>query len=70
MECFYCKGQMKKGKTSYVVNRKGYHLVLDEVPASICEQCGEPFFEADGVALVQAMIKDLDRNSERLQAHG
>ena len=69
MDCFYCKGKMEKGKTSYVVNRKGYHLVLDNVPAFICMQCGEPYFEPEGVELVQAMIRDIDQKTQALEAH-
>lgn len=70
MECFYCKGKMKKDTTSYVVNRKGYHLVLDNVPAYVCTQCGEPYFEPQGVALVQEMICDIDKKSQALQDTG
>ncbi len=70
MECTFCRGKMKKGKTSYVINRKGYHLVLDNVPAYICTQCGEPYFESEGVEIVQAMIRDIDQRSEALQAVG
>lgn len=66
MECFYCKGRMTKGETSYVVNRKGYHLVLDKVPAYVCSQCGEPYFEAHEVALVQEMIKEIDQKAQAL----
>ena len=68
MECHLCKGKMKKGDTSYVLNRKGYHLVLDKVPAYICEQCGEPYFEVQEVNLIQDMIREIDRKSEELQA--
>ncbi len=70
MECYLCKGKMKKGETSYVVNRKGYHLVLDKVPAHICGQCGEPYFEEHEVELVQEMIREIDHKSEALQATG
>ncbi len=37
---------MKNGKTTYTVNKKGYHLLIDDVPAWICEQCGEPYLKA------------------------
>ena len=70
MECFYCRGAMKKGKTAYTINRKGYHLVIDNVPAYICEQCGEPYFESEGVKLVQEMVHEIDSRTEALQATG
>ena len=68
MVCHFCKGTMQKGKTSYTVNRKGYHLVIDEVPAYICDQCKEPYFDEPGVRLVQELIRDLDRRAEALQS--
>jgi len=26
MQCYFCAGKMKKGKTTYTLNRMGYHL--------------------------------------------
>ena len=51
---------MKKGKTTYTINKKGYHLLIDEVPAWICEQCGEPYFEGDVVDAIQKLVGGLD----------
>jgi YgiT-type zinc finger domain-containing protein len=51
---------------SYTVNRKGYHLVIDDVPAWVCEQCGEPLFEEETVDLVQEMLRAVDIRMERL----
>lgn len=51
---------------SYTVNRKGYHLVIDDVPAWVCEQCGEPLFEEETVNLVQEMLRAVDARMERL----
>jgi YgiT-type zinc finger domain-containing protein len=46
----------QKGKTTYTINKKGYHLLIDEVPAWICEQCGEPYFEGDIVDAIQKLV--------------
>jgi len=70
MECFYCKGTMEKGQTTYTINRKGYHIVIDHVPAYICKQCGEPYFESNGIRLVQEIIHEVDNKTEQLQAVG
>ena len=61
MECFYCKGVMKSSKTTYTINRKDYHLVIDNIPALICNQCGEPYFDESEVRLIQGLIKDVDK---------
>ena len=41
MKCIYCQAQMKNGTVPYHVDRHGYHLTLDKVPAKVCSQCGE-----------------------------
>ena len=28
MQCHFCAGEMKKGKTTYTLNRMGYHLLI------------------------------------------
>jgi YgiT-type zinc finger domain-containing protein len=66
MNCPHCNGPLKPGKTSYTVNRNGYHLIIDDVPALICEQCHEPLFTEDAVRLVQQMIRGLDARRQEL----
>jgi YgiT-type zinc finger domain-containing protein len=70
MECPHCQGSLRAGKTSYTVNRNGYHLIIDEVPALICEQCHDPLFTENAVRLVQRMIRTLDAGREELSAIG
>lgn len=66
MNCPVCQGQLRPGKTSYTINRNGYHLIIDDVPALICEQCHEPLFTEDAVSLVQQMIRNLDARRQEL----
>ena len=66
MECPYCDGYLMPGKTSYTINRRGYHLIIDDVPAYICEQCGKPLFTEEAVQLVQQMLQDLDLHRHEL----
>ena len=62
MKCSFCNGEMKPKKTSYTVNRKNYHLVLDDVPALVCQQCGEPYFEEAEVSIIQGLVKEADKH--------
>jgi YgiT-type zinc finger domain-containing protein len=68
MECPNCNGILEEGKASYVVTRHGYHLIIDDVPAFICAQCGEPLFTEEAVRLVQNMITALDVQRQELDA--
>ena len=68
MKCVHCQGEMKKGTTPFHVDRKGCHLILDEVPAWICEQCGETYFEEREVDTIQDLIVSIEKQAQRLAA--
>ncbi len=65
MKCMYCQGELVQKRTSYTVNRKGYHLILD-VPAWVCEQCGEPLFDEDTVDAIQDILYSVEDKLTRL----
>ena len=66
MNCIHCHGQMKRSKASFHVDRNGYHLVFDTVPAWVCDQCGEAYFEEREGDTVQSTIKGLDQQAQLL----
>ena len=66
MNCTHCHGQMKRSKALFHVDRNGYHLVFDTVPAWVCEQCGEAYFEEREVDAIQNAIKGLDQQAQQL----
>ena len=66
MKCLHCQGEMKKGSTPFHVDREGCHLTLDKVPAWVCSQCGEPYFEAAEVDAIQDMIQSVERKTQAL----
>jgi YgiT-type zinc finger domain-containing protein len=49
----------------FQVDRKGYHLMLDAVPAWVCTQCGEVYFEENEVDTIQDVLKTLDEQTEK-----
>lgn len=66
MECLYCQGKLVKKQVSYTANRRGYHLIIDDVPAWVCQQCGEPMFDEETVDAIQAMLREMDNHLDRL----
>ena len=66
MKCIYCHGKMNRSKAPFHVDRNGYHLVLDTVPAWVCHQCGEAYFEEREVDAIQSVIKGLDQQARQL----
>ena len=52
--CYFCKGRVSTQLTS-VDFRWGDDLkIIEQVPAEVCEQCGEKYFQAQ-------VYKDLER---------
>ena len=68
MKCIHCKGKMNKGYAPFHIDKKGYHLTLDEVPAWVCQQCGEVYFDESEVDSIQEIIKTLGDRTDRLSA--
>jgi YgiT-type zinc finger domain-containing protein len=68
MECIHCKGRMKRGAAPFSLDRNGYHVSWDAIPAWVCSQCGETLFEAREVDLIQKALAELDRESAALYA--
>lgn len=66
MKCIHCQGQMKRATTPFHVDRKGCHLVLDSVPAWVCQQCGETYFEEKEVDAIQDLIRSIEERAQAL----
>ena len=66
MKCMYCQGQMKKGTAPFHIDRHDYHLTLNVVPAWVCQQCGEVYFDESEVNSIQDIIKAIEIHKKRL----
>ena len=66
MKCIHCKGKMKRKTAPFHIDRKGYHLMFDAIPAWICTQCGEVYFEEEEVEAIQDALKSLDKRAAKL----
>ena len=54
------------GLAPFHIDRESYHLHLDAIPAWICSQCGEVYFEEKEVELIQQLIQDLDKKTKKI----
>ncbi len=45
MNCFMCKGNLEKRKVNYVVDLEDTIIIIKGVPAKVCTQCGEQYFD-------------------------
>lgn len=68
MKCVHCRGEMKRGAAPLHIDRKHYHLMLDAVPAWVCEQCGEAYFEESEVDAIQDLVSLVEQKAHALTA--
>jgi YgiT-type zinc finger domain-containing protein len=59
----YCRAKMQRGTAPFSIDRNGYHISWDAIPAWVCEQCGESLFETPEVDTIRSVIAVLDRDT-------
>ena len=66
MKCTHCQGEMKRGVTPLHIDRKGCYVLLDAVPAWVCTQCGEPYFEEAEIEAIQDLVETVEERASAL----
>jgi YgiT-type zinc finger domain-containing protein len=51
---------MERSSAPFHIDRNGYHLTMEAIPAWVCTQCGEVYFEESEVTSIQKAIGALD----------
>ena len=67
LRCRLCDGVLVRKKINYAIAHKRRHLIIDDMPAWVCQQCGEPLFEEQAVDVVQKLLHELDLRKGDLQ---
>jgi len=57
---------MKQGTAPLHIDKKGCHVTLDNIPAWVCEQCGEAYFEEREVDAIQDLIRTVEQKANKL----
>ncbi len=64
MKCTICKtGETEQGTTTVTLNRDDFTLVVKEVPAQICTNCGEDYVDS-------IVVRELLQLAERMAKNG
>lgn len=62
MKCVICKkGETAAGKATATLNRNGATIVIKNVPAEICRNCGEEYVDSK---ITAALIKTADETAK------
>jgi len=66
MKCIHCQAIMKRGTAPLHIDRQGCHVTFDNIPAWVCRQCGEAYFEEKEVDTIQDLIRTVEKKAHKL----
>ncbi len=61
MNCFMCKGDLIDKKVNYMVDLENTIIIIKNVPAKVCKQCGEQYFDNDTTEKLDKMVNKLKK---------
>lgn len=62
MNCFKCKGKLEEKKVNYMVDLESTIIIIKGVPAKVCSDCGEQYFNdetSENIEKIVNRLKDL-----------
>ncbi|MBM3944019.1 MAG: type II toxin-antitoxin system MqsA family antitoxin [SAR202 cluster bacterium] len=59
--CPFCKGPVQEKRIEHVHRWKGEMYILRNVPAEVCQQCGETFFTPDTLKAMDRLVSQRPR---------
>ena len=62
MECFRCKANLKEKKINYMVDLDNTIIIIKDIPAKVCIECGEQYFDdetSENIEKIVNKLKDL-----------
>lgn len=62
MTCFKCKGNLEEKITNYFVDLENTIIIIKGVPAKVCSECGEQYFDdktAENIDKIVEQLKNL-----------
>lgn len=59
MNCFMCKGNLEEKKVNYVVDLEDTIIIIKGVPAKVCIQCGEQYFDDETAENIEKIVNQL-----------
>jgi YgiT-type zinc finger domain-containing protein len=57
MHCLRCQGPVEKGTAPVCLERDGYSLTWEQVPAWVCARCELAYFEPEAVETVRKALR-------------
>jgi YgiT-type zinc finger domain-containing protein len=67
MKCVVCKsGETRQGTTTVTFEREGLTLVVKEVPAEICLNCGEDYVDESVAHEIMMLAENMEKSGTQV----
>jgi len=63
MNCFKCKGNLEVKNVNYMVDLEETIIIIKGVPAKVCTQCGEQYFDDETAENIEKIVDQLKQLS-------
>lgn len=64
-----CPGEYENLETTHVVTHRGQTVVIENVPAEICDVCGDVLFTQDTARHIERLLNDPSRPVKPVSVH-
>lgn len=62
MKCFYCKGETKETTTKFIVDLGQCVVIVKNVPARVCQQCGEASYSNEVAQQLEKIVEAVKKS--------
>jgi len=66
-KCPVCGGKCKSGKTTFTADFGSGVMVVRQVPATVCTQCGEDWIKDDIAERLEAMVGQARKSGRQVE---
>ena len=61
--CSVCKGNLEKGNVNHIVDLDNLIIIIKNIPANVCKQCGEYYLEQNVALEIEKIINNYRENA-------
>lgn len=62
MNCGLCKGTLTPGKVNHIVDLEEGIIIIKDVPANVCKQCGEYYVDTQIALTLESIVDEVRKN--------
>jgi YgiT-type zinc finger domain-containing protein len=59
--CALCNGKLEESTTEFMARTSGEVVIINDVPARVCEQCGEAYYSVEISRKIDAVMREAHR---------